>query len=176
MMQRVLVVGSGGAGKSTFSDELGTRTGLPVVHLDRHFWKPGWVPTPRDDWRARQEVFVAADAWILDGNYSGTLDVRLARADTIVLLDMGRFRCLWRVVKRTIRNWGRAVTAPGCPDRFELEFTRWVWAYPARSRPRILDAVDHCTREVDFVRLRTPQQVRQFLHDAARTRPTDADR
>lgn len=175
-MQRVLVVGSGGAGKTTFSDELGTRTGLPVVHLDRHFWKPGWVATPIDEWRARQEVFVAPDAWILDGNYSGTLDVRLARADTVVLLDMGRFRCLWRVAKRTIRNWGRSVTAPGCPDRFELEFTRWVWGYPRRSRPRILDAVDRATLVVDFVRLRTPQQVRQFLQDATHTGLEDPGR
>ena len=165
-MRRVLVVGSGGAGKTTFANELGDRTGLPVIHLDQHFWQPGWVETPRDTWRAKQASMVAADAWILDGNYSGTIDVRLARADTVVLLDLGRVRCVFRVVKRTMCNRGREVTAVGCPDRFDRDFTKWVWSYPRRSRPRILDAVRRAGDHMTFVRLRTPREVRAFLEQA----------
>lgn len=163
-MRRVLVVGSGGSGKSTFADALGRSTGLPVVHLDRHFWQPGWVPTPRDEWAAMQRAMVAEDEWILDGNYSGTIDVRLARADTVILLDLGRWRCLWRMLTRTLRQLGKEVTAPGCPDRFEWEFTRWVWSYPRRSRPRILAAIERGP-DVAFYRLRMPAEVVGFLDD-----------
>jgi adenylate kinase family enzyme len=165
-----MVVGSGGSGKSTFADALGERTGLPVVHLDRHFWRPGWVETPRDEWRAVQAEMVAADEWILDGNYSSTIDVRLTRADTMILLDLSRWRCLGRILIRTLRQLGEDITAPGCPDRFEWEFTRWVWSYPDRSRPKILAAAERRATELDFVRLRGPSEVRKFLDDL-HTRP-----
>ena len=81
-MDRVAVVGPVGAGKSTFAAALGERTGLPVVHLDRHFWHPGWVETPRDEWRRRQAELFAGDRWIADGNYGRTFDERFSRADT----------------------------------------------------------------------------------------------
>jgi adenylate kinase family enzyme len=69
-------VGSGGAGKTTFARELARRTGLPVVHLDHLYWKPGWVETPRDEWRMVQDERLTATEWIADGNYSGTFNVR----------------------------------------------------------------------------------------------------
>jgi len=68
-MQRIAVVGSGGAGKSTFATELGRRLGLPVIHLDEHYWQPGWVATPAEQWQDRQRGLVAYDCWIVDGNY-----------------------------------------------------------------------------------------------------------
>ncbi len=71
-VKRVAVVGSGGAGKSTLARELGQRTGIPVIHLDEHFWKPGWVATAAEEWRAVQNDLLAADCWIVDGNYGGT--------------------------------------------------------------------------------------------------------
>lgn len=93
-MERIAVVGSGGAGKSTFSSALGERLDLPVVHLDEHFWKPGWVETPRADWRTRQEELFDSDSWIADGNYGGTLDVRLLRADTVIIFAFSRLTCV----------------------------------------------------------------------------------
>lgn len=71
-MRRVLVIGCGGAGKSTLARQLGEATGLPVIHLDAHYWRPGWVETPKETWRAAVDELIAADAWIMDGNYSGT--------------------------------------------------------------------------------------------------------
>ena len=169
-MRRVLVVGSGGAGKSTFADALGAHTGLPVTHLDAHFWKPGWVETPPDEWRAVQQRLIAADEWIIDGNYSATIDVRLPRADMVILLDMGRVRCVSRVVWRTLRHHGQARTAAECPDRFDWSFIRnFVWTYPTRSRTKVIAAAEQHRDHLDFVRLRTPKQVRRFLTDQERT-------
>ena len=99
-MQRIAVVGSGGAGKATFSNELGRGLGLGVIHLDHHSWQPGWVPLGNDRWRALQSGLLSGERWIVDGNYGGTLDLRLAPADTVIVLALARWRCITRVLRR----------------------------------------------------------------------------
>ena len=86
--RRIVVTGLAGSGKSTLAVALAAKTGLPVIHLDLHFWKPGWVAPSETEWREKQRVVLAGDAWIADGNYHETLDLRLERADTLVVLDM----------------------------------------------------------------------------------------
>src|SRR5688572_32010205 len=73
-----------GAGKSTFAQQLSAKTSLPVIHLDVHFWKPGWVEPSDTEWRDVQSTLLAGEEWIADGNYHETLDLRLERADTVV--------------------------------------------------------------------------------------------
>src|SRR5512144_2391466 len=133
-MKRVLVIGSGGSGKTTFAKQLGERLRLPVIHLDSHYWHPGWVATPADEWAEHIQRFVAEPEWVMDGNYGGTLDTRLAACDTVIFLDLPRVVCLWRIVKRALRYWGqtRPDLAPGCPEQLTWEFIVWVWTYPAR--------------------------------------------
>src|ERR1051325_3370360 len=101
-MQKILVIGSGGAGKSTFARRLGERLKLDVIHLDRLYWKPGWIETPKDEWRRLIQELLNREAWIMDGNYSGTLEMRMAACDTVIFLDIARSVCLWRVMKRSI--------------------------------------------------------------------------
>ncbi len=163
-VERVAIVGSGGSGKSTLARALGARTGLPVVHLDEHYWRPGWVETPRDAWRARQAELCADDRWIIDGNYGGTIDLRLDPADTLVFLDLPRRVTVPRVLRRWARNRGRPVQAPGCPERADAAFLRWVWDYPAGGRVRQHDAIHaHGRRDLDVVALRSPRAVRRWL-------------
>ena len=166
-MQRVAIVGSGGAGKSTLARALGERTGLPVVHLDEHYWRPGWVETPPDEWRARQAELCAADRWIIDGNYSGTVDLRLATADTLVFLDLPRRVTIPAVLRRWARHRGRPVQAAGCPERTSAEFLRWLWAYPTGGRVRMLAAIeDHGRPDLAVVTLRSRRAIRRWLADA----------
>ena len=89
-MKRVAVIGPPGAGKTTFARRLADKTGLPLIHLDAHFWNPGWVPTPREEWRARHAELLSPDEWIIDGVYPGTLEERVAAADTVIFLDVPR--------------------------------------------------------------------------------------
>jgi adenylate kinase family enzyme len=139
-MRRCLVLGSGGAGKTTFSVALAGATGLPVVHLDRHFWQPGWRPLPPEAWEARVQELVRRPAWIMDGNYGGTLEIRLAAADTVILLDTPRLQCLAGVVRRRWAWGGRSRPSlpEGCPERITLGFLHWIWTYPSRRRPALL--------------------------------------
>lgn len=165
-MRRIAVVGSGGAGKSTFSRALGDALGLPVVHLDEHFWQPGWVETPSAEWRERQAESLAGDEWIVDGNYGGTFDVRFGRADTVIVLDLGRVVCLTRAVRRVVTGRGRAVQAAGCPERHDLGFYRWVWRYPSDARPRLDAALAAAPAGLSVVRLGSRREVASFLADA----------
>jgi adenylate kinase family enzyme len=164
-VKRVAIVGSGGVGKSTFAEELGRRTGIPVIHLDEHFWKPGWVPTPRDAWADLQGGLLSGDNWIADGNYGGTLDVRLSRADTVIVLTLPRWRCALRASKRSLRHRGREIQAKGCPEHLDLEFLRWVWRYPTDSRPRLDRAIDRFRDRLNVVELASTSAARSFLDE-----------
>ena len=101
-MNRVLVIGSSGAGKSTFSRRLAEITGLPLIHLDRLFWKPGWVETDRAEWSEVVAQALEGERWIIDGNYSGTMKMRLAVCDTVIFLDLSRFLCTYRVLNECL--------------------------------------------------------------------------
>ena len=98
--KRILILGCGGAGKSTLARRLGAATGLPVVHLDGLYWQPGWVAMERAAWRRTVENEIAKDAWIIDGNFGSSLELRLSRAQAAVYLDYSRAVCLAGVLRR----------------------------------------------------------------------------
>ncbi len=137
-MQRVLIVGPGGAGKSWLAKRIAARTGLPLVHLDREFWHPGWVETAKPVWRARVQALAAGERWVMDGNYGGTLALRMERADTIIFLDVSRWTSLAGVLRRRFLAGPRDDIAEGCPERLDLTFLRWLWAYHDHHRPGVL--------------------------------------
>ncbi len=149
-MKRILVLGSGGAGKSTFAKQLSRKTGLPLIHLDLHFWNSGWVETSRDKWLPMVIELAERPEWIMDGNYSGTIDIRMKYADTVIFLDYGRLTCSLGVLKRVILNMGRVRDdmPEGCPERFSFDFMKWIWNYSSRSRPKIIEALEKAPASV----------------------------
>ena len=164
-MRRILVIGSGGAGKSTFAGRLGERLGLAVIHLDSHYWRPGWVEPPKGEWLEMVEGLLGRESWVMDGNYSGTLGHRLKACDTVIFLDLPRTVCLWRVLKRLLLHWRRRRpdVAEGCLETFSLEFLSWVWNYPERSRPKVLRVLVEHAGGKKIVRLRSRAEVEKFL-------------
>lgn len=166
-VERVAVVGPGGAGKSTFAAALGSRTDLPVIHLDQHFWKPGWVETPKDEWRRTQEVLTGGDRWIVDGNYGGTFDVRFERADTVIVLAPPRWVCVHGALTRSMRNRGRAVQAAGCRERIDVAFLRWIWRYERDSRPRLDAALARHAPRLRVIELTSRRQAMDFIEQVA---------
>ena len=163
-MKRVLVIGSGGSGKSTFSKQLGEITGIDVIHLDREYWRPNWEETPKAEWEMKVAELVGRETWIMDGNFGGTREMRMRAADTIILLDLPRRICLYRIFKRLISNYGRNRhdMAEGCNEKLDLEFLLWVWNFPFQARDRILAAVKQFP-DKRFIRLRSSSEVREFL-------------
>ena len=163
------MIGAGGAGKTTVALELGRILALPVVHLDALYWLPGWIPRTPGEWEALQRAALAGDSWIADGNFPGTMDLRLGRADTIVFLDLPRLLCLWRVLLRRRRQRGHARPdlPPGCVegriDRGFLAFLSEVWTFPHRGRPRLLERLVRYADGRDVVVLRSRTEVTRFL-------------
>ena len=168
-MRKVLVIGPGGAGKSTFALQLGQLLNIEVLHLDKYYWRAGWIETPKADWLKTVAELLSRDAWIMDGNYSGTIDMRLQACDTVIFLDMNRTRCIWRVLKRAVmyRNKNRPDMAPGCRERLTLEFILWIWNYSRRTRPKVVRLLESATGEKKIVWLRSQLDVEEFLRSAA---------
>jgi adenylate kinase family enzyme len=165
-MQRILVIGCGGAGKSTLAREMGPRLDLPVIHLDKEFWRAGWVEPEPAVWRAQVEALIAREAWVMDGNYSNTLSLRLARAQAVVWLDLPRHIYFPRVVWRIAKGYGRVRPdhPAGCPEQLDLNFLfKWVWTYPTRSRPKTLALLEAARDKVRVIALKTPREVRAFV-------------
>jgi adenylate kinase family enzyme len=168
-MRRVLVIGSGGAGKSTFAARLARHTNLPLVHLDAIYWRAGWVRAPKDVWDREVDALLAAESWIIDGNYSGTLAARLAACDTVVFLDVPRMVCLARVLRRWLLHRGRTRpgVAAGCPERLSFEFLAWIWTYPARRRGPILERLSRLQPGQRVVVLSSAAEVDRFFESLA---------
>ncbi len=164
-MHRVLVIGPGGAGKTTLARAIGERTGLPLIHLDALYWHAGWVPTPSAEWDRIVAELAAQDRWVMDGNYGGTLAVRLAACDAVVFLDRPRLLCLWRIVQRRLRYaFGNRPDLPdGCREQLTWEFVQWVWEYPTRRRPDILARLAALEGQKSVVILRDEEAVARFL-------------
>jgi adenylate kinase family enzyme len=154
-MKRVVILGRGASGKSTLARRLGEITRLPVIELDKVFWGPGLVATPRDQWVIVQENLVAEDGWILDGDLGpyDVVEVRLRAADTIVVLDFSLVRCAWRAVRRA---------------RERADFWRGLLAYRWQSLPALMQAIANHATTAKLHMLRRPEELRQFVADVAR--------
>ncbi|EPD49748.1 hypothetical protein HMPREF1210_03195 [Paenisporosarcina sp. HGH0030] len=161
--RKILIVGSGGAGKSTLSRQLGERLGLPVVHLDAMFWQPGWNPSPRPEFMERVKKELAKPEWIIDGNYDSTIELRAQYADLTIYLDFSNVVCLYRAFKRAwiYRGTTRPDMGKDCPEKIDWEFARWIWRYPKDARPEMLAVLAKV--QTDVITLKTPNEVEQWL-------------
>jgi adenylate kinase family enzyme len=164
-MRRVLILGSPGSGKSTFARKLGAITGLPVIHLDQLFWEPGWVQAPMEVFLPRLRDALAQDEWIIDGNFASTLDLRLPRADRIILFERSRLACVARVGRRVATSHGvvRQDMAAGCPEKLDLAFLKYVWSFPATLWPQTLAAIERHGAMARTTTLRSDKETGAFL-------------
>ncbi|MEM7680909.1 MAG: hypothetical protein AAF288_03040 [Planctomycetota bacterium] len=164
-MERVCVLGPCGAGKSTLARRLGERVGLPVVHLDRVFWRAGWVMRGQDEARADLEAEVARDRWVIEGNWLSTPGGRFDLADTVVLLDYAPRVYRWRVLKRQVtgRFRGRPDIAEGCRESFDPAFMKYVWRFHVDKRPELLRRMDGMRDDQRAVVVRTPAETERWL-------------
>jgi len=164
-----MVIGTGGAGKSTLARRLGDITGLPVIHLDREHWQPGWVEPPRDEWATKVNELAARDRWVMDGNYGGTMGARIQRADTVVFLDFPRLLCIYRALKRRVvyRNRQRPDMTPGCDEKIDFKFLKWIWDYNRTRRPGILQMLTEAEEDgKTVVILRGRKEVERWVRTA----------
>ena len=152
------MLGNGASGKSRFARDLSEATGIERTDLDSIFWSSDLAPTPKDDWQQIQHELVKRDRWILDGDLGpyDALDVRLRRADTIVLFDIPTVVCAWRAVRRS---------------RERVDFWRWLLSWRRRFRPGILDAIKEFAPDAELLVVRTRADRNRVLADLSRRDP-----
>ena len=164
-MKRIAIIGCGGSGKSTLARRMGATLNIPVRHLDRWYWKAGWIAASNDEWAAVHERLCSEPSWILDGNYGGTMDIRLRAADTVIFLDLPGWRCLWGALGRyqQYRGQARPELPEGCPERLTGEYITWIWKYRKSRRPRIMRTLEQLESDKNVVILDTYKAVDAFL-------------
>jgi adenylate kinase family enzyme len=149
-VQRVLVLGRGGSGKTSFARRLSEISGLPLIELDSEFWQPNLAPLSADAWAARQYELAAGDAWIMDGDLGpyDVLEPRLRRADTIFLLDFSLWRCAWRSLRR---------------GRERGDYWKWVVTYRIRYLPTIKREIGQVAPDIDLRLVPRPHEIAAIL-------------
>jgi adenylate kinase family enzyme len=164
-LRRILILGPSGSGKSTVGKRIGKILGIPIVHLDMHYWKPNWVKTPKDAWPEKVKKLIASEAWVMDGNYSSTLKMRAKAADTLIFLDMTRKLSYFRVISRYLKNRGktRPDITEGCPEKIDMDFISWIWRYPKVSKPRILRFLEKLRKSKNVYILNDQREIEDFL-------------
>ena len=164
-MERILVIGCAGVGKTTLSRQLGQKLDLPLVHLDSIFWSPGnWQHLDRAAFDAALHAELQKPCWIMEGNYDDTLSIRLEFCDTVFWLDYSPWVCMFRWLKRMIANWNnvRSDMAPGCLERFEWEFAKEIWNFNRKNRGKYQRMIAAYPQK-KLYRFQTPQQLKRFL-------------
>lgn len=164
-MKRVMIIGQPGSGKSTLARLLGSRTGLPVVHVDHIHWMSGWVERPKPEKIGLALIEQEKDRWIFEGGLGATKEHRLKRCDTLINLDFPLWLRAWRVFKRTVKHYGK--TRPdlpeGCPEQFSFEFWKWIWDTSAKNREVNLRWMAKAGPDVTVHHLRSRREVCQFV-------------
>ncbi|MBQ8594991.1 MAG: topology modulation protein [Oscillospiraceae bacterium] len=137
-MKRVLVIGGNGSGKSTFSRKLGEKIGLPVVHLDKIFWRGNWEYIAREEFDLLLSAELNKEKWIIDGNFERTIEERIKFCDTVFYFDFSTAKCLFGVTERVLKNYGKTRPDMGgnCPEKFDLDFYKAILRFNKKNRPK----------------------------------------
>lgn len=167
-MKRILIVGNSGGGKSTLARRLGQKLGVPVVHLDLLFWKAGWTESADVEFRSNVARALQQPAWVCDGDFSSSLDLRAPLADTIIWIDQSRWLCLFRAVWRLVqyRHGDRPDMAEGCRETVDLRFYSYIWHWNRDRRARLEAAMATHGAHARIVRLRSDREITAFLATA----------
>ena len=163
-MERIVIIGCGGSGKSTLARQLGEKLDLPVVHLDRLFWMPGWQHISAEEFDEKLAAELEKHQWIMDGNFNRTMSVRIQKCDTVIYLDYNRFVCLWGVICRIVRSCGksRPDMAEGCPECLDWAFLKWVWNFNRANRDNNYRHLNEATHAETYA-FKNRRQLKRFL-------------
>ncbi|MHC4841592.1 MAG: P-loop NTPase family protein [Planctomycetota bacterium] len=166
-ISRICIVGCSGAGKSTLARQLSDRTGIPVIHLDKLYWKPGWEESENCEFVEKLYAALKAPSWIVDGNFSRTAPLRFEAAQVIIQLDYSKLRCIWGVLKRVLKTRGkvRPDMGDGCPERFDWSFIKWVWNFnrSGNGRDRMIEQIKQHGQHCTVIHVRNRRQLRKEL-------------
>lgn len=159
-MNKVIVIGCPGAGKTTFADRLNKITGLPLYHLDAIWHKPDKTHIPREEFDQRIGEIFATDKWIIDGNYKRTIEMRLKQCDTVFLFDLPAEICLQGAAERIGK--GR-YDLPWIETELDPEFRKFIEDFPNDTLPYIYELLDKYKEGRHIVIFRSREEAEEYL-------------
>jgi adenylate kinase family enzyme len=167
-VKRITIVGPSGSGKSTLARILGEKYHLPIFHMDQLFFNPGWVEKSREELQeAVEKILAENEQWVFEGNYSGTLPPRLEKSTHVYFIDYPRHIYVRRVLKRTLTSYGqvRKDMAPGCPERIDPAFLKYVWEFKTKRRDRLMEQVQNLLpKDCVFIVVKHPKELERHLN------------
>ena len=166
-MEKILVIGNAGAGKTTFSKKLSAKLGLPLIHLDRLYWRGQWEYLSRTEFEEALQVELEKPQWILDGNFTRTLPHRLSYCDTVFYFDFPTIYCLWGITKRVFQHYGKTREDMGgnCVERFDrqkAELYSHVLTFNKTHRKDYYQLFSQHP-EINLIIFKNRRQVRKYL-------------
>lgn len=167
-MRKILVIGSPGAGKTTFSRTLAKKLQIPLHHLDFYYHDDRFsYRQDTDAWRRKVAELVQQPSWIIDGNYKSTFDIRFPYADTIIYLDYPRSLTIWRALKRRITLHGKVRNdmPSNWTEKFTWQLFRFIWSYNKEQRPKVYKLLQDNHIKGDVVILHSPSNAEHYLLD-----------
>ena len=165
-MERIIIIGCGGSGKSTLARKLGELLQLPVIHLDKLWWRPGWEHISQEEFDQCLQKEMDKPQWIMDGNFDRTLSQRLQRCDTVIWLRFPRLACMCGVLKRIFTTYGtvRPDMGEGCPERLDWEFLKWVWNFNREHDAKYCRLLSEMDSGKVYI-LKNRREVNRFLQE-----------
>jgi adenylate kinase family enzyme len=164
-MKRIMIIGNGGAGKSTLARALAEKLKLPLYHLDKIYWLPGWKEIEMEVMNESVLKIASEEEWIIDGNYRRTLAQRAEKADTIIYLNFSTIVCLYGIIKRRYSGNARTDITEGCPEKIDMKFLNWVMFYKIRTGARVRELLSSMPPEKRVIELKSRTEVREFLNN-----------
>lgn len=164
-MKKIIVIGSSGAGKSYFSRELSHKLNIKLYHLDRLMWQPNWQMTERSYQIQIQKEIIEKESWIIDGNYNGTMEMRMNASDTIIFFDINRWICFYQAIKRYFQFKGktRLDMQEDCPERLDIDFLKFIWKYPTKQKIQVENRLDKVDSDKKIYVFKNKTQANHFL-------------
>ncbi len=159
-MKKVIVIGSPGSGKSTFARKLRDKTGLPLYYLDMIWHKPDKTTVSREEFDERLGAILLGDSYIIDGNYSRTLERRFDTCDTVFFMDIGVEECLKGAEARIGK---KREELPWIETEFSPEFREWILTFRERSLPKISALIEKYKNEKEIVIFKTREDADAYL-------------
>ncbi len=165
-MEKIIIIGCPGSGKTTLAKLLGDKLNLPVVHLDRLQWKGNWETIRGEEFDNLLKAEMEKDAWIIDGNYNRTIPMRLQYCDTVIFLDYPTLVSISGALTRMIKNYGKVRQDMGgnCRERFDPKFFWFILTFNIKNRKRYYRMLED-TEDKNVIILRSRKEAEKFLTD-----------
>jgi adenylate kinase family enzyme len=166
---RINIFGSPGSGKTKLAEQLGQKLNIKnVYHLDKYFWRPGWIKTDLQERLNILKELHQERSWIIEGSFSNVAKFRVENGDINIHLSISRITCLSRVIIRYLSSIGKKKweIAPGCLDKLSIKYLCSIWSYPSNEGKELLDQL----KKENTVILSNEKEVLKFLNSIVATK------